>query len=215
MKDRTLAMCDDFFDRHPDVIPLKEDILHTAELIITAYRNGGKLLLCGNGGSCADCDHIVGELMKGFLLKRPLEESLQQKLKETFGSEGEVLGKKLQRALPAISLAAHPALLTAFANDVDTDLFFAQQVIGYGGKNDVLIGISTSGNAKNVSAAVMTAKALGITTLGLTGKGGGLLKKFADFCIIAPAQDTYRIQEYHLVIYHFLCAYVEAEMFDR
>lgn len=161
MKDRTYAMYNHLFDRHPELVQLKEKVLQAAELITLTYRNGGKLLLCGNGGSCSDCDHIVGELMKGFLQKRPLDELLQKKFSETFGDEGTAIGEKLQGGLSAISLASHSALSTAFANDVDPELIYAQQVIEYAKPNDLLIGISTSGNTRNILAAIMTAKALG------------------------------------------------------
>ena len=208
-------MTENLFSRHEELATMREEILMAAQRITDTYRAGGKLLLCGNGGSCADCDHIAGELMKGFLLKRPLPESLLEKFQADFGAAGLSVGESLQQGLPAISLAAHPALLTAFSNDVNPELIYAQQVLGYGHPGDLVIVISTSGNAGNVAAALMTAKALGIATLGLTGRGGGKMAGLCDLCLKAPASETYRVQEYHIVLYHFLCAYTESEMFDE
>lgn len=214
MKNRTNEMIADFFSRHENLMPLKEDILQAGGMLIHAFENGNKLLLCGNGGSCADCDHIAGEFLKGFLLKRPVDMQLQEKLGQ-YGSYGKEIGEKLQYGLPAISLTAHAGAISAFANDVDPELVYAQQVLAYGKPGDVLIGISTSGGAKNVAAAVMTAQALGVQTIGLTGKDGGLLAKYAQLALIMPQKETYRIQEEHLAVYHLLCAMVESELFDK
>lgn len=186
-----------------------------AQLIIDSYKSAGKVLLCGNGGSCADCDHIVGELMKGFLKKRPLSEHQEQALKNEFKDEWDSIKDKLQQGLPAISLCTHNALITAFNNDVDADLVFAQQVLGYGKNNDVLIAMSTSGNSVNVINAVKTAKALGLTVIGFTGRKGGKLKDLCDLCFCVPSDETYRIQEYHISIYHAVCAAVEAYFFNE
>lgn len=185
------------------------------QMIIDCYRNGNKVLLCGNGGSCADCDHIVGELMKGFLKKRPLSCELEEALKNQFKDRWNDVKGKLQQGLPAISLCTHNALVTAFNNDVDADLVYAQQIIGYGKPKDILIAMSTSGNSKNVINAVKTAKALGLSVIGFTGRKGGLLKELCDFCFCAPADETYLIQEYHISFYHAVCAGVEAEFFDE
>ena len=172
--------------------------------MIDTYKKGGKILVCGNGGSSADADHIVGELMKGFLKSRKVtDERIPQELRE-----------KLQGALPAISLSAHTSLMTATINDNDADMVFAQQVYGYAKDNDLLIAISTSGNSKNVVNAVKVAKSLGVKTIALTGETGGELKQFADVTICAPSTETYKIQEYHLPIYHYLCTKVEEEFFD-
>lgn len=213
MKARTQGLCQDFFKTHPELSCLKAQLLQAAEMITETYRKGGKLLLCGNGGSCADCDHIAGELLKGFLLKRPLPPDLQQRFAQ-FGAEGLTVAQQLQRGLPAISLAAHGGMFTAFCNDVNPDLAYAQGVAAYGQKEDLMLGISTSGHASNVAAALMTAKAMGISTLGLTGRDGGKLASLCDCCIIVPQQEIFRIQEYHLMIYHLLCAYVESELFE-
>ena len=194
----------DLFERYPQLNICKNDIENALSLMIDTYKKGGKILVCGNGGSSADADHIVGELMKGFLKTRKVtDERIPQELRE-----------KLQGALPAISLSAHTSLMTATINDNDADMVFAQQVYGYAKENDLLIAISTSGNSKNVVNAVKVAKSLGIKTIALTGKTGGELKQLADVTICAPSTETYKIQEYHLPIYHYLCAKVEEEFFD-
>lgn len=194
----------DLLTRYPQLKTCEKDIEMALSLMIDTYKKGGKILVCGNGGSSADADHIVGELMKGFLKSRKVtDERIPQELRE-----------KLQGALPAISLSAHTSLMTATINDNDADMVFAQQVYGYAKDNDLLIGISTSGNSKNVVNAVKVAKSLGIKTIALTGETGGELKQFADVTICAPSTETYKIQEYHLPIYHYLCAKVEEEFFD-
>ena len=195
----------DLFERYPKLNICKNDIENAIALMLDTYKKGGKILVCGNGGSASDADHIVGELMKGFLKERKVtDERIPQELRA-----------KLQGALPAISLCAHTSLMTATINDNDADMIFAQQVYGYANENDLLIAISTSGNSKNVVSAVKVAKALGTKTLALTGKTGGMLKEMADVTICAPSTETYKIQEYHLPIYHYLCAKVEEEMFDN
>ena len=194
----------DLLIRYPQLNICKNDIENALSLMIDTYKKGGKILVCGNGGSSADADHIVGELMKGFLKTRKVtDERIPQELRE-----------KLQGALPAISLSAHTSLMTATINDNDADMVFAQQVYGYAKDNDLLIAISTSGNSKNVVNAVKVAKSLGIKTIALTGETGGELKQLADVTICAPSTETYKIQEYHLPIYHYLCASVENEIFD-
>lgn len=214
MKEITQNFINAFFDRHADLVPLKEQILEACETLITAFENGNQLLLCGNGGSCADCDHIAGEFLKGFLLKRPANADFQKEMAEKYGDWGADIAGKLQQGLPTISLVTHSAAISAFENDVDPELIYAQQVLAYGKPGDVLIGISTSGGAKNVAAAVVTANTLGLHTIGLTGKTGGKLAELADLALIMPKNETYRIQEDHLAVYHLLCAVVEYEMFD-
>ena len=214
MKERTKGFIDAFFARHGDLLPLKEQILEACETLITAFEGGNKLLLCGNGGSCADCDHIAGEFLKGFLLKRPASAEFKNTMAEKYGECGAEIAGKLQQGLPTISLVTHSAAISAFENDVDPELIYAQQVLAYGKPGDVLIGISTSGGAKNVAAAVMTANSLGLHTIGLTGKTGGALAELADLALIMPKDETYRIQEDHLAVYHLLCAVVEYELFD-
>ncbi len=214
MKERTAQLCSHFFNLHQDLIPFKSYILDICETLLKVYQKGGKVLICGNGGSCADADHIVGELMKGFLLKRPLSKEIQDKFEQNYGAEGAAVAEKLQCGLPAVSLNAHAALMSAFSNDVDPELVYAQQVMGYAVEGDAVIGISTSGNAANVAYALMAAKAAGAVSIALTGRDGGKIGKIADYCFIAPEKETYRIQEYHLAVYHLICAYVESEIFS-
>lgn len=211
----TQNFINDFFGRHPDLLPLQAEILQACDMVKTAFQNGNKLLLCGNGGSCADCDHIAGEFLKGFLLRRPVPAEIQNVMAEKYGEMGAEIGSKLQMGLPTISLVTHSAAISAFENDVDPELVYAQQVLAYGKPGDILIGISTSGGAKNVAAAVMTANSIGVKTIGLTGKDGGLLAKLSDLALIMPKCETYRIQEDHLAAYHLLCAVVEYEIFEN
>ena len=193
----------DFYIRYPELECCKDDIEKALQLMIETYKNKGKILLCGNGGSASDSEHIVGELMKGFLLKRQVtDERLSQKMREN-----------LQGALPAISLNSQIALMTAFNNDLNPDFVFAQQVYGYAKENDLLIGISTSGNSENVLNAVKVANSMGVKSIVLTGKDGGKLKNLATVSICVPANETCKIQEYHLPVYHYLCAKVEEEFF--
>ncbi len=172
--------------------------------LIKCYENGGKVLLCGNGGSAADCGHIAGELLKGFLKKRPLPADL---IAAVPGAQ------KLQCGLPAIDLTAHTAALTAIANDLGGDAVYAQQVMAYGAPGDVLIGISTSGNAANVGFALRLARARGLVTVGMTGRSGDAMRELCDILLNVDAEETYRIQELHLPLYHALCAGVEAHFF--
>ncbi|WP_024345695.1 D-sedoheptulose-7-phosphate isomerase [Lacrimispora indolis] len=204
---------DELIERYPVLAGIKPQIMEAYEILETCYENGGKLLIAGNGGSCADAEHIVGELMKGFVKRRPVSEDFAGKLLEADPEFGKELGEKLQGGLPAIALTGHPSLSTAFLNDVDGELIYAQQTYGYGRKGDVLLGISTSGNAKNVMYAVTAAKAIGMKTIGLAGKDGGLLKRSADVTIVAPEMETFKIQELHLPIYHALCLMLEERFF--
>lgn len=200
--------------RYPQLEVCKEDIEKAVQAIIKCYENGGKLLLCGNGGSCADCDHIVGELMKGFLKMRPLSQDQKNEM-AALSPEVSQFADKLQGGLPAIALPSITALNSAFCNDVDPELVYAQPVMAMGKPGDILIGISTSGNAKNVYAAAVTAKALGMTVIGLTGNTGGKLKAISDIAVCAPEKETYKIQELHLPAYHYICAAVEAHFFSE
>lgn len=201
--------------RHPQLEPLTEEIQRAADALIKCYEHGKKVLVCGNGGSCSDSDHIVGELMKGFENMRPVGESLKNDLVEMGGERGAYLAGKLQQALPAISLTAHSALITAVANDTDASLIFAQQVMGYGNAGDVIIGISSSGNSQNVIDALITAKAKGMTAIGLTGETGGMMKPFCDILIHVPGRRTAFVQELHLPVYHTLCMMVENHFFGN
>ena len=201
--------------RYPNLAYCKEDVVTVTNTLIESYKKGGKLLLCGNGGSCADCDHIVGELMKGFLSKRSLSEEQKQAMINNVDYINKEWLEELQGGLPAISLTSATALNTAFCNDVNPELLYAQQLMGLGKKEDVLFCISTSGNSKNVCAAAIVGKALGITVIGLTGESGGKLKEIADICICAPETETYKIQELHLPIYHYICAEIEKYFFNN
>lgn len=203
----------DLLNRRPELETCIPAIRKATETLISCYRRGGKVLVCGNGGSAADAEHIVGELMKGFMKKRPLSAEMKAALSAVEGSEGAVLAGKLQTPLPAIALTGQLSLSTAFANDVDGNLVFAQQVLGYGKAGDVIIGISTSGNAANVLKALVTAKALGLTTIGLTGADGGAMKTFCDVLIGVPESSTPLVQEMHLPVYHALCRMTEEHFF--
>ena len=171
-------------------------------------------MICGNGGSAADCEHIVGELMKGFCLPRSLSSADQDHLVTTCGEDAVFLGNKLQYGLPALSLVSHSSLITAIANDLDTDIIFAQQIWGIGKAGDILLAISTSGNSRNVVLAAKVARAKRITVIGLTGEGGGLLAPYCDILIDVPSDDVARIQEMHLPIYHKICQSIEAHYFS-
>lgn len=190
-----------------------DEILSAFGILKDSFRGGGKTLLCGNGGSAADCEHIVGELMKGFLLQRPVPADFREKLTEIDHGSAAYIADSLQGALPAISLVSHTALSTAFANDAAPDLVFAQQVYGYGRPGDVLVGISTSGSSTNVLHALRVAKALGLRTIGLTGRSGGRMRALCDVAICVPYERTPDIQERHLPIYHALCIMLEQEFF--
>ena len=188
---------------------MHENLDAAVRALIDCYRAGGKLLLCGNGGSCADCAHITGELVKGFRRLRPLDDSLRARISDADWTA------TLQAGLPAVDLTANCALISAVANDIGAENAYAQQVLAYGRAGDLLIGISTSGNAENVCRAMMTARALGITTVGMTGEDGGRMRALSDILINVPERETYRVQELHLPIYHQLCMRVEAAFFDR
>ncbi len=206
-------MLNELLKRYPCLESAREDITEAENALITAFKNGNKLLICGNGGSCADCEHIVGELMKCFLSKRPLTEEQKAEMKANCPEIEDKYLLLLQRAVPAIALPSFTALNTAFCNDVEPELVFAQGLMGLGKKDDVLLCISTSGNSKNVVAAALTAKALGLETIGLTGKTGGKLKSICDICVCVPETETFKVQELHLPVYHYLCARVEVKIF--
>ncbi len=206
---------ENLIERYPKLESEKENIVKAFELIKECYKNERKLLVAGNGGSAADAEHIVGELMKSFVEKRKLSAEYVASLEAVDAELGKTLGEKLQGALPAIALVGHVGLSTAYLNDVDPLLGFAQQLSGYGKKGDVFLAISTSGNSKNILYACVVAKAKGLKIIGLTGGNGGKLKDVADVVITAPEMETYKIQEYHLPIYHWLCLAIEEEMFGE
>lgn len=203
------------FETFPELEGCRRSVEQAFQILAECYRHKGKALICGNGGSASDAEHIVGELMKGFLFKREIKTEDREKLKRISADRGYYLSNHLQQALPAISLVSQSALNTAFINDVAADMVFAQQVYGYGRPGDVLLGLSTSGNSRNVVHACQVAKAFEINTIGLTGQDGGTMKELCDVCICVPSAETYRIQEYHLPVYHTLCAMVEAEFFSE
>lgn len=213
MKQSTEAKVETLLNRYPKLRNCEQEILAAIEQMIIAYKNGGRLLVCGNGGSAADSMHIVGELMKGFVLTRTLPEALQEALYNVAPDCAQYLIENLQCALPAVSLVSEAALSTAYANDKAPNLVFAQQVLGQGKKGDVLLVISTSGNSANVLYAAQVAKALGISVIGLTGAGGGKMKKWSDTLIAVPETETFMIQELHLPIYHGICLALEEEFF--
>ena len=199
---------------HPELLPLKTDIDKAFEILLKSFQGGNKLLLCGNGGSACDCEHIAGELMKGFLLSRPMNPQEQEVLAAAGDSEG-LLAKRLQRALPTIVLQGLSGMSSAFLNDVDGELTYAQQAFAYAKPGDVMLGISTSGNAKNVNLAAIAAHARGAMVIGLTGESGGKLLEHCDLCLRVPQRETWRIQELHLPLYHALCAALEQAMFGE
>lgn len=191
------------YEKYPVLEECRGSIEAAKEMMLETYRNGGKILLCGNGGSCSDCEHIVGELMKGFLSMRPVtDERIPEKLR-----------KNLQGSLPAISLPSQSAILSAFCNDVEPSMMYAQMVYGYATEKDLLIGLSTSGNSKNVVNAVEVAKAVGAKTMAMTGQRDSKLSAICDVTVQVPETETYKIQELHLPVYHYLCAEVERVLF--
>lgn len=193
------------YERYPKLNSCKKEIEKALESLTDTYKNGGKVLVCGNGGSASDSEHIVGELMKGFISKRPLtDERLSKELR-----------KGLQGALPAISLPSQSAILSAYINDVAPEMMYAQLVYGYATEKDLVIGLSTSGNSKNVVKAMEVAKCLGAKTLAFTGENKSILSDICDITIRVPATETYQVQEYHLPVYHYLCAEVEKRFFGE
>lgn len=205
----------ELLDRYHALAPCSEALGAALDALITCYRNGGKLLICGNGGSASDAQHIVGELMKNFILPRPIPSADASAIRAVGGEKADFLIASLRGALPATALVGENAFLTAFSNDVEPEAVFAQQVYGYGEAGDVLLGITTSGNSENVVCAAIVAKAKGMKVVGLTGEGGGKLKELADVTIAVPTTQTYRVQELHLPVYHALCIALEDEFFGE
>ena len=198
--------------RYPALIAVRAELEEAFYAIYNCYRSGGKLLICGNGGSAADSEHIVGELMKSFKMKRPIDCAVAERLRE-MGEDGMALAEKLEGALPAIALCGHTALSTAFGNDKDGFMVFAQQVYGYGDSGDLLLCLTTSGNSKNCVYATEVAKAKGMTVMAITGEGGGRMSGLADICVALPERETYLVQELTLPVYHWLCAELETAFF--
>lgn len=212
MKTMTQAIYDELFVRYPALDGCRADVMKAFELMLATYRAGGKVLVCGNGGSASDAEHIVGELLKKFKKHRDIPADVKAKLEAT-GPDGAALAAKLEGSLAAVTLLSQSGILTAFANDVGWDEAYAQQLLGLGRAGDTLIAISTSGNSRNCVYAALVAKTLGVSVVSLTGAGGGRLAGLADAAIRAPETETYKIQEYHLPVYHALCAMLEEELF--
>lgn len=213
MNKNVIKIYNDLFEKYPELEICKESITEAYQIIENSFENNCKMLVCGNGGSAADSEHITGELMKGFRLKRPIPSEDTKRICDIDMEKGKKIASSIQRALPCVSLVSQTSLLTAFSNDISADMAFAQQVYGYGGAGDILLVISTSGKSPNVCNAAIVGKALGLFTVGMTGENGGALKKYCDTVIRVPSDETYRIQEYHLPVYHALCAMLEQEFF--
>lgn len=215
MEKRVEKQLEILVNRYPELSAVKIEISEAYQILENCYAKEGKLLAAGNGGSAADAEHIVGELMKGFKLPRKPEAGFADKLVKENEELGTVLAESLQGALPAIALDGHPALSTAYMNDCEPLLCFAQQVNGYGKSGDVFLGISTSGNSKNVLYAATTAHAKGMKVIGLTGAKSSKLEQMSDVCIKVPQTETYMIQELHLPVYHCLCLMLEERFFGE
>lgn len=215
LEERLQKHIDLLIKRYPALSIIQTEITDAYLIMEECYKNGGKLLIAGNGGSAADAEHIAGELMKRFKTPRPVSREFAEKLKAVDQVRGKNLAENLECSLMAIPLVAHEALTTAYINDVDGLGVFAQQLFGFGRPGDVFLGISTSGNSKNVMSATVVARALGIKVIGLTGAGGGELEKVSDVCVKAPETETYMIQEYHLPIYHCWCLMLEEKFFGE
>ena len=212
MKETTNKIFDELFIRYPVLETQKENILKAYSILEETFNNGGSLFVCGNGGSSADSEHIVGELLKSFKIYRPINKDITENLKQ-FGEDGVYLSEKLEGALPAYSLNSQTAILTAFANDKSWDTSYAQQLYGLAKKGDCLIALSTSGNSKNCLYSIYLSKAKGIKSISFTGDGGGNMGKYSDCNIAVPEIETYKVQELHLPVYHCLCAMLENEFF--
>jgi len=200
---------------YPEIEECIPDISLAIKLMLDSINCNGKVLTCGNGGSASDAEHIVGELMKGFMHPRNLESKEIEPIMQLYPETGNEIVKNLQRPIPAISLASNSAFITAYSNDVSPDYVFAQQVYGLGNKGDVLLCLSTSGDSKNIVNAAIVAKIKGVDVIGFTGKSGGTLKEHADVLIKSPSFITPRIQEYHIAIYHAICAQIEEDIFYK
>ena len=211
--EKNVEIFEDLFIRYPCLEPERNKIWSAYKILCECYENGGKILVCGNGGSAADSEHIVGELMKGFMSRRKLPENEAALFNEIEG--GDDLSSKLQGAIPAISLVSQSALISAFSNDVDPDMVYAQQIWGYAkNSHDVLIAMSTSGNSANIVNAVKTAKALGRKSIGFTGEETSLISNICTVCIKIPEKATFMVQELIMPVYHALCAMVEKTYFN-
>lgn len=207
------AHAERMFKRFPELERLSAEFHQAYSILETSFFNDGTLFVCGNGGSASDGDHIVGELMKGFALKRPVTEEVQKSFDKALGPEAKDFASKLQMGLRAMSLNVHPAITSAFNNDVDPEMTYAQQLFVAGRPGDVYVGISTSGNSKNVLNGFKVAKARGLKSVLFTGERGGVCESYADCCLRAPSKETFVIQEYHLPMYHTLCLMIEERFY--
>lgn len=215
LKEEQKQQIDFFISRYPQLKEIKIDIISAYCVLEECYKNGRKLLIAGNGGSAADTEHIVGELMKRFRIDRPVSNEFAERLRLVDSKRGDILAKNLECGLMAIPLVAHEALTTAYLNDVGGQGVFAQQLFGYGRAGDVFLGISTSGNSENVIYAAIVARALEMKIIALTGEKGGELEKIADVSVKVPEAETYMVQELHLPIYHCWCSMLEERFFGR
>lgn len=218
MKKKTMnssQIKDELFTRYPQLVSCSQSFDSAFGVICDCYKNGNKVLVAGNGGSAADSDHIVGELMKSFLFIRKVDNEFSGEIEKLYGDEGKQLVSKLEGGLPTIPLTSMPALSTAYANDTSGTACFAQMTQVLGRKGDVFIGISTSGNSQNIVFALMAARARHMTTICLTGASGGKCASLSDICIKVPENETFKVQELHLPVYHALCAMTEADLFDE
>ncbi|OGV38422.1 MAG: phosphoheptose isomerase [Lentisphaerae bacterium GWF2_45_14] len=200
-------------NRYPDLSVIEKEVYTAYSMIESSFSSGGKLFTCGNGGSASDADHIVGELMKSFVLNRRISDVFEKKIDEKFGSDGQFLVKNLQRGLRSICLNGHPALFSAYCNDVESNMVYAQQLFVMGDKNDCLLAISASGNSENIYRCLQTASVMGLKTILLTGGKGGRCAPLADCAVKVPREETYQIQELHLPIYHALCLALEEKFY--
>lgn len=213
MREEELSIIDDLIIRYPLLSECRVQIENVCNLLIDVYENNGKLLIAGNGGSAADSGHIVGELMKSFRIKRPIPSWLKEQLCKVDSGRGAALAEKLEVPLEVISLVEHQSLTTAYTNDVEAQSVIAQQLLGYGKEGDAFIGISTSGNSRNIIDAAIVAKAIGVKVIGLTGRNGGKLASIADLAVKVPEVETYKVQELHLPVYHCICLVLESAFF--
>lgn len=215
LKPSTLQIVDDMLLRYPALSHLHAQITGAAEIICNSHRAGGKLLACGNGGSAADAEHIIGELVKSFVLRRAIKPSDYRLLEQSGFEDWREIAENLQQGITAIALTGHPALATAIANDVSAEMIFAQQVYVYGRRSDVMLALSTSGNSKNVVRALQVARAFGLATIGMTGGKPCKMDALCDVIIKVPSEETFKIQEFHLPVYHSLCLMIECELFEE
>ena len=214
MKENTILKIRQFFKKYKAMDYLETSFNKAIEEIALRIKAGGKMLLCGNGGSASDCDHIAGELLKNFYIKRDIDKIFKEKIINDY-PEGKSIAMHLQGSISAISLMSHNGFLSAFSNDCNSDFSLAQLVYGYGNENDILIAISTSGNAKNINYALCVAKCKNLLTIGLTGNNDGNMKDKCDIIFNVPQEETYLVQELHLPLYHMLCMAIEYEIFGE